>query len=384
MWQSLHDAWWRLATQQHPHAFSDALACQALHAGSVAYGAAVALRNAAYDRDWRRPVRLPCRVVSVGNLTVGGAGKTTCVELITRKLAAQGRRVAILSRGYGGSRRDDYWLRGKAGRLLVNDRDETAADPWRLRGLADEAQMLAAHLEGVPVVVGPRRDRTGSLACRQLGCDTVVLDDGFQHRRLHRDCDIVLVQARMPLGGWALLPRGPMREPLASLARADVVILTKADEALPMVAALRERLRVFAPQAIFATAAHVPSRLLEGLTGSIQGPSRLAGLRVGLVSSIGDPAGFEATVRGLQATVRWHLAFPDHHPYREADWRTVLERAGAEPIEAFVTTEKDWVRLRPLAAAQPPARTLWVLGVGMTLLEGSEDVDARLAGLPAR
>src|SRR3989338_5929199 len=102
MWQSLHDAWWRLATQHRPHAFSDALAASALHAGSVAYRAAVALRNAAYDRGWRRSVRLPCRVVSVGNLTVGGTGKTTCVELITRKLAAQGRRVALLSRGYGG------------------------------------------------------------------------------------------------------------------------------------------------------------------------------------------------------------------------------------------------------------------------------------------
>ncbi len=379
MWQSLHDAWWRLATQHRPHSFVDALACRALKTASVAYGAAVTLRNLAYDRGWARQVRLPCRVVSVGNVTVGGTGKTACVELIARKLGRLGRRVAVLTRGYGGARRE-YWLRASDGRLDVN-----GEVPVSLDGLADEPQLLARHLAGVPVLVGARRERTGRLACRAFGIDTVVLDDAFQHRRVQRDCDIVLVHARTPLGGWAGLPRGPMREPLTALGRAHVVIVTKADEALETLGALGERLRALSPEAVLVTAAHVPAGLVDGMTGERHEPSRLDGMRVGLVSSIGDPEGFEATVRRLHATVLWHRAFPDHHPYRASDWAAVCGRASAERPEAILTTEKDWVRLAPVAAACGPAPApVWVLGIAMQLLSGEEALDARLAGLCAR
>ena len=377
MWQSLHDAWWRLATQSRPTSFRDALACRVLQTGSAAYHAVVTLRNTAYDRGWARQVRLPCRVVSVGNLTVGGTGKTACVELIARKLAALGTRVAILSRGYAG-RRAEYWLRSSGGRLEVDGRTQVSD------GLADEPQMLAAHLEGVPILVGRRRDRSGRRALAEFGAETLVLDDGFQHRRMARDCDIVLVHARMPLGGWALLPRGPMREPMAALRRAHVVMVTKADEAFETVGALVERLRSFNPEATLVTAMHEPTRVVDGISGERHAPKRLEGARLGLVSSIGDPDGFESTVRRLHAGVAWHRMFPDHHRYQPEDWEAVHAQVRRQALDAVLTTEKDWVRLRPLATRQPPPVPVWILDVAMRVMSGEGELDARLAGLPTR
>ncbi len=378
MWQSLHDAWWRLATQSQPHSFTDALAVSALQTGSWVYRAAVSLRNAAYDRGCLRPVRLPCRVVSVGNLTVGGTGKTACVELITRKLTTAGRRPAVLSRGYGG-RRATYWLRSDGATLLVNGEPPAALD-----GLADEPQLLARHLPEIPVLVGARRDQTGRPAWGAFGVDTVVLDDGFQHRRLARDCNIVLLHARTPFGGWHLLPRGPMREPMSALRRADVIIITKADEALEQLAALTERLRAVAPEADVLTAAHEPAALTDGTTGQALGLGRLDGARVALVSSIGDPVGFEATVKRLHASALWHHTLPDHHRYRPADWAALLERCRGLKPDALVTTEKDWVRLQPVFAPVGGSLPVWVLGIRMKLLTGDALLDARLARLHAR
>jgi tetraacyldisaccharide 4'-kinase len=404
MWHFLHDTWWRLATQSHPQSFSDALTSGVLQIGSVAYRVAVALRNAAYDRGWVGQVTLPCRVVSVGNLTLGGTGKTACVELITKKLLALGKRVAVLSRGYGGSRRH-YWLRWESGRLMINGEGNGTRDPSthpsseaigslrmsptglprELYGLADEPRLLAMHLEGVPIIVGARRDRTGWLACTEFGSDTVVLDDGFQHRGVRRDCEIVLIHARMPFGGWAMLPRGPMREPLTSLKRAHIVVMTKADEALELLEALRERLRSFNPEATFVTAAHEPTTLVDGLTGEPHDPNGLSGLRVGLLSSIGDPAGFESTIRRLQATVLWHRTFPDHYAYQAADWVATLEEAKERGPDVLITTEKDWVRLQPWTVDRGPWTVpLWVLGVRMKVLSGEGELDARLASVYAR
>lgn len=379
MWQSLHDLWWRLATQSHPRSFWDSLAGGALQTCSVAYQAGVRFRNAAYDRGWVRQVKLPCRVVSVGNLTVGGTGKTSCVELVARLFQQQGRRVAILSRGYGGRRRD-YWLRSEAGRLLVDGQEVRGLD-----GLADEPQLLAGHLEGVPVLVGVNRARTGQLACRRFQPDTVVLDDGFQHRCLHRDCDIVLIHARMPLGGWPSLPRGPMREPLTALRRAHVVIVTKVDEAPDTLPAYRERLRALSPDAVVAAAVHEPHDLLEASTAELAPLARLNSLHVGLLSSIGDPQGFEATVRRLEARVSWHQTFPDHHRYRLAEWALLGARARAERLDALVTTEKDWIRLRPLVGGANPIAPVpvWIVRVRMTIVEGADALHDRLARLHA-
>jgi tetraacyldisaccharide 4'-kinase len=371
--QFLHDAWWRLATQRQPRSFADFLACSALQAGAAVYGAAVGLRNAAYDRRLVRPHRLPCAVVSIGNLTVGGTGKTACTELVASKLLGRGRRIAILSRGYGGRLPRPYTLRWADGRLEVDGGSAARHD-----GAADEPQLLARHLPGVPVLVGPKRLATGRRAAEELRCDTVILDDGLQHRQLARDCEIILVHAGMPLDGWPLLPRGPMREPLGAAARADVIILTKADQARSSSSALQEQLKRINPSAAYVFAAHEPGTLTDAASGGTVPLRELPGKPVALVSSIGDPAGFEAGVHGLGASILWHQAYPDHHPFTPRDWDALRQRVAAGRPAAVLTTEKDWVRLAPHAEAAPAAAPVWVLGVRMVLLDGEADLDARL------
>ena len=271
-------------------------------------------------------------------------------------------------------------MRWAAERLVVGGRDQAGH-----HSLADEPQWLARHLAGVPVVVGARRRRTARVACDEFQADVLVLDDGFQHRQLHRDCDIVLVRARTPFDGGRLFPRGPMREPLASLRRADVILVTKADEALGTLAALRERLQAIAPAALVVTAVHAPSTLTDGISGAVSAPQRVRGLRVGMCSSIGDPDGFEETLRRLEAVIAWHARFPDHHAYRQDDWARLVQRMTRERPEALVTTEKDWVRLQPIVSAGLPSPVpVWVLGVQMTILDGAQELHDRLARVSAR
>lgn len=372
MWQSLHDAWWRLAMQNNSRSFLDVLACRVLDAATLVYRAAVSIRNTAYDAGWVKQVRLPARVVSVGNLTVGGTGKTACVELVARKLLAANCRIAILSRGYGGSRRD-YSLQWLDNRLQVDGQPH--ANGFHL---ADEAQLLARRLSPLPVVVGAKRAQTGRRACNQFGVDTIILDDGFQHRKLARDCEIVLLNARMPFSGWPMLPRGPMREPIESLKRADVIILTKADESLQKLGAYTERLRSLNAQAVLVTTVHEPHKIIDGKTGHEHPPIYIQGKKVGLLSSIGDPEGFEATLASLDANVQWHQSFPDHHPYRKKDWQAVSDRCAKGELDAIITTEKDWVRLRPIVVNSEPPVPVLILTIRMKIINGEEALDARL------
>jgi len=380
MWRALHDAWWRLATTTHPRSITETLLSGVLQSSAVLYRVGVSARNQAYDTSLIRQARLPCPVISVGNLTVGGTGKTSCVELVATKLQRFGRRPAVLSRGYGSVLRRPYWLFEREGQLLVNGQPDVSRD-----GLADEPQLLASHLRNVPIMIGKRREQTGRQACEQFQADVIVLDDGLQYRRLHRDCEIVLIQARMPLGGWSLLPCGPMREPLSEIRRADVIIITKADQALGTSAALQERLKALNPTAIIATAIHEPVGLWDGRTGEAIALDRLEKGRVSLLSSIGDPEGFEHTIRQLGATVVSHAAYPDHHRYQPDEYREALGVASASHAEALVTTEKDFIRLRQInAVAEEASLPLWVLRIRMHLLSGEERLDDRLARVCAR
>jgi tetraacyldisaccharide 4'-kinase len=194
----------------------------------------------------------------------------------------------------------------------------------------------------------------------------------------------VLINARMPLGGWALLPRGPMREPLSALRRADILIITKADQTLSVVAAMQERLKAIHPEAIIATAAHEPSGLSDDVTHEAVALERLADRKVSALSSIGDPEGFEETLRHLGASLVGTVRYPDHHRYTLDEWRTMARQAAASGAEALLTTEKDAIRLRPFWQASTPPLPVWVLRVEMRLLSGQELVDARLARVCGR
>jgi tetraacyldisaccharide 4'-kinase len=207
------------------------------------------------------------------------------------------------------------------------------------------------------------------------------MDDGFQHRRIARACDVVLLHARMPLGGWPLFPRGPMREPIEAIRRAHLVILTRSDEVLEKIGAWRERVRALNPSSAFASAVHQPIGLIDAATGERLPVSHLSGKRVLALSSVGDPRGFENTLIGLHGGLLAHRAFPDHHAYQPHEWQALLESAKRIRADALVTTEKDWVRLSFVAGTSAPQLPVWLLQVRLSLRSGEEELDARLAGL---
>jgi tetraacyldisaccharide 4'-kinase len=319
------------------------------------FGAAVRLRGALYDRDWMPSARLSVPVISVGNLTAGGAGKSPMTRWLSGWLLEQGWCPGVLSRGYA----------ARAGEA------------------ADEALELAACLPGVPHVENPDRV-AGGAELERKGVDVILLDDGFQHRRLQRDLDLVLVDAMRPWGlaaprsggssVRALLPRGLLREPLGALARADAVVVTRADSVpSTTLAELRAELEVHASGRPIVEARHRPLglRRLGVQAGGGAELSDLRALEVVLLSGIGNPQAFERTVRDLGALVVEHRSRPDHHRWTAAD----LAGLGAKPI---LTTGKDAPKLAPLVEALD----IQVLEVGIEVTSGRAALQALLEALP--
>jgi tetraacyldisaccharide 4'-kinase len=314
------------------------------------YRLALTIRRVAYALRIRRVRRPGVPVVSVGNLTAGGTGKTPFVALLVERLSARGMRPAVVSRGY----------RAPAGRD------------------GDEARMLREAVPGILHVEDPDRSRGAARAARE-GADVVVLDDGFQHWACGRDLDIVLVDALRPFGHGHLLPRGLLREPVSALSRADLLVITRADQVGEEdIAGIRARLASAAPGIPVAAARHAPVGL-ETLSGAAAGePSDLSGKRVLALSGIGNPAAFERTREDLVAEVVAAIRHADHHEYAESDLADALEEARAVGAEAVVTTGKDAVKLAGLRGADAEPRIL-VLSVEMRLTEGSEHLDERCA-----
>ena len=293
---------------------------------SVPYRGVVAVRNRLYDRGILRQERLPCPVVSVGNLTVGGTGKTPTVILIARMLREKGRRPAVLSRGYGGAARSPVNTVSDGKRILMG---------WRDAG--DEPLLIAKAVPGVPVLTGPERIRTGRAAIERYGADVLILDDAFQHRALFRDLDIVMLDAAHPLGNGSLLPRGPLREPQAALRRAHLLIRTGDPEAegpLPHVPSLPSFRGV-----------HRPRELVDAATGRALPLAELRGKKVCAFAGIAHPEAFRRSLAVLGAEVVSFRDFPDHHPYRTSDLEALRRLAGESAADRIVTTEKDGIRL---------------------------------------
>ncbi|MBI4536871.1 MAG: tetraacyldisaccharide 4'-kinase [candidate division NC10 bacterium] len=323
------------------------------------YGAGMGLRNVAYDRGLLRIRRLPCRVICVGNLTVGGTGKTPTVLWLARALASTGRRVAVVLRGYGSQA-------GAASRV-VSDGGGLQED-WRSVG--DEAALLAARLPGIPVLIGGDRYAAGLLALSAFQAEVIVLDDGFQHRRLHRDVDLVLVDATDPFGGGWLLPRGRLRERPTNLGRAHALLLTRADEG-EVTASLRERLERLAPGVPVASAIHKPSALLPLPDGPAERLEALRGSRVLAVSGIANPGSFRRGLEALGMEVAAHLAYPDHHPYGAAERAEIDRSARSRGARAIVTTEKDAVRLGTHLPAELP---VYAVRIDLEVVAGGEAI----------
>ncbi|MDD5556495.1 MAG: tetraacyldisaccharide 4'-kinase [bacterium] len=335
---------------------------------SLLYRLGVASRHAAYRAGLVRRRRLPRPVVSVGNLVAGGTGKTPAVRLLAAGLLARGIRPAVLSRGYGAPRRG-------APPLVVSD----GTRPLLGAGEAgDEPVMLARALPGVPVIVDPDRARGGEAAMR-FDPGVFILDDGFQHLRLARDADILLLDCRLPFGNGRLLPAGLLREPPSALRRADIIVLTRCES--PPDPSLLSRIGRENPRARLFTARHEPARLVELTSGAARGLASLAGARVAAFAGTGRPDDFFETLRSCGAAVVAAHAFPDHHPYLPAEIAAIAAGASSAGASAIVTTEKDAARL-PAAPRLPVP--LLALGVEMRICGGGDDLLDCLLGLIGR
>jgi len=309
-----------------------------------------------YDRQILTSRSLPCAVISIGNLTVGGTGKTPAVEHAVRTLAALGARPAVISRGYG---------RRSTGVQVVADGRSVLLDP---RDAGDEPFLLARRLPGVPVVVGANRYDAARVAVSRFGVSAVILDDGFQHRSLAKDLEIVLVRAENPWGNGRLFPAGPLREPVEALARADLIVVSGAaspDAVGPVAAVAAEH----APGVPVLAAEHEPVECWEGRRMTREPPSALAGRRLLGFAGIAWPDDFRRTLTALGVDLAGFEAYQDHLWYGREDLHRLAARAVAAGAEGLVTTEKDWVRLGGLPLSPLP---LYALGVRLVLRTGAD------------
>jgi len=338
-----------------------------LRLASYVYGGLVLLRAVLFARGVTGVRRLPVPVLSVGNLIAGGTGKTPFVEMLARRLQMQGHRVAIVLRGYRGRSTTP---------MIISDGRRLLCEP---PVAADEAYLLARHLPGVAVLTGADRYRVGQVALEQLKCGVIVLDDGFQHLRLYRDLDIVLLDAANPMGYGRLLPSGLLRERPDGLGRADLLVVTHADSVSDL-DAIKRSLRRYAPSAPIALAVHRPLGLI-GLCGEEHlSPSHLDGQPLVAFSGIANPRGFEATLVRLGAVILAHHVFPDHYVYSAADLEALSTSAMKVRAACMVTTEKDMVKLARLNL-EKMVTPLYALAISLEIVEGEETLDRMLSGL---
>lgn len=330
-----------------------------LTAASWCYGAGVRARLWWYRIGGGRVRSLGRPVVSVGNLSVGGTGKTPIVIALGEALLARGVGVAVLSRGYGGAlERAGGLVSDGSGRPRVERHQQAAAD-WTQAG--DEPALIARRLPRATVIVGRDRAAAWSRVARVLGPGVCLLDDGFQHLAIARDENLLLLDATEPYADAALLPKGRLREPLSALARASAVIITRADLAAPgAVAALETLVRARRPDLPLFRARFALTGLVEVGSGRQAPLDRLKGVRVLAAAGIGRFESFVASLERAGASVADAMPFRDHHPYRRADLDRILARTRDARAELVVTTEKDAIKLESLVRA---GESLWATRV---------------------
>jgi tetraacyldisaccharide 4'-kinase len=322
-----------------------------LRLAEIPYTWAVELRNWGYDSGRLAVRRVGVPVVSVGNMTTGGTGKTPLVAWLAQWFANRGVRVVLISRGYKGAR----------------------------AGPNDEARELQRSLPDVPHVQHPDRVAAARQAVDQWGAELLVLDDAFQHRRIHRDLDIVLIDALQPFGYGRVLPRGLLREPLARLARADVVGLSRAEAVDAMRReSLRQEIERRAPSALWMELAHQPRRLVN-VHGATKPLDELKGCPVAAFCGIGNPQGLYHALQSLGYRIEAFRPLPDHYPYHPRDI-TLLERwiAGQGTLDAVLCTGKDLVKIERTQLGGVP---LWALAIEIDIARGREDLARRLAAV---
>jgi len=325
------------------------------------YGGIVTALRWVYRQGVLRTYDLGRPVISVGNMTWGGAGKTPITEWIVHQLLAVGKKPVILMRGYMSKKKGDgHFFR----------REKKCPSPF----LSDEAQLLNQTFGGlVPVIVNRDRVQGALRVPPNYPYDVFVLDDGFQHWRVRRDLDIVAIDTTNPFGNGAVLPRGILREPLSALKWAKVCVLTKADIGADNIPQIRHIIQERNPDAVIVETVHQPQCVYDLRSGEKFGVAHIGGRPAVLVSGIGSPFGFEQTVKNVGTDVRHHMVYPDHYCYTEKDIQDIIFQVERQGSACVLTTDKDAVKLRGLMTHVPEHIEVFVVTVKISVVKGEED-----------
>jgi tetraacyldisaccharide 4'-kinase len=319
---------------------------------SLVYGLVVVILANLYRI---KPMRFSAKVISVGNITLGGTGKTTLVEYLSAKLSMAGNKIAVLSRGY--------------------KRDSRRPGA---QGLGDEPAMLAKNLPLVQVVVDKNRIKAAQTAIRDYAADTLILDDGLQQWKIFKDLEIVTIDAQNPFGNYRMLPAGFLREPLAALKRADIFVLTQVCSGQDL-SGLTAKLKRINSRALIVESRHEPkgvSRLDQA--DELLDLEFLKGKSVAIFSGIGNPEGFQNCVCGLGIKVAKYFRFPDHHDYTQADILRIIKEVKEKNLEAIITTQKDAVKIRELGVK---GTGILVLKIKLNITKNEAEFNRRLLKL---
>jgi tetraacyldisaccharide 4'-kinase len=349
------------------------LARASLFALSKVFQVAVKTRRFLYNVRILRDSTLGVQVIAIGNLTVGGTGKTPVVEKFARELRDQGRNVAILSRGY---RSKPAPLHERILNKLLLREDTTpprvVSDGRSLlldsESAGDEPYMLASNLKDVVVLVDKDRVKAGRYAIEKFGCDTLLLDDGFQYWKLRgRRQDIVLVDCQQPFGNERLLPRGTLREPPSHLARASTIFITKSDG---KTAALRERIAELNSTAGIIECVHHPLYLEDVFTGQRHDLNMIKGRKVASLSGIAQPESFEHNLTRSGSELVYSKRFADHHRFTQQEVLNAINRSKKRQAEMIITTQKDAVRFPKIDRRDLP---IFFMRVEIKIVAGADD-----------
>ena len=340
---------------------------------SYLYALVVIVRGWFYDYGWLKQKQLPCKVISVGNIAAGGTGKTPAVIWIAKVLQDTGCQIAILLRGYNRQKRTSPTQ-------IVSDGQKILVS---VEASGDEASMIARELPSVPVVVGKDRYAAGHQILERWNIDVLILDDGFQHRSLARDLDIVTVDATQPFGTERLLPAGTLREPVSALRRADVVLLTRIDLVQSPILA-HKKIEWWVGGKPILHSCHRPVKLYQLGVCEVLDFSVLKGKRLFAVCSVGNPAAFVETLNYYEPESVVLFPFPDHHRYTQTDFTRIRDSARQAGTDLIITTSKDEPKMLPFVSAKDSTSSIveelsvYVLAVELSITVGKNVLVQRI------
>jgi len=347
----------------------------------------VALRLNLFKRGWKKQTHLGTMVISIGNITMGGTGKTPVVELFAKTLRDRGRKVSILSRGYKSKTLDipQEWHKKENGELIEEEAMPKVVSCGKgvkldVQYAGDEPYMLAKNLDDVSVVVDKDRVKGGKFAIQELDSDILLLDDGMQFLKIAHSIDIVLVDSNSPFGTGTMMPRGTLREPPRNLCRADYIFITKCRKAHNE--KLIKKIRKHNKVAEIIECTHGPVHLENVFSGEVKPLSFLKGKYISAISGIAVPESFEEKLTELGANVLFHRTFSDHYSFSQNDIDRFMARCMRRDADFIVTTEKDAVRfLKPTELDVE----VYFLRIEVDILSGAEVWDrliSRTCGEP--